>query len=230
MDATVLITGANGNLGTATVKKFLEEGYRVIAVDGSDSKLQFAKSNNKFSFQNVDLAREDKASDFAYEIIKKYQTIHAAVLLVGGFAMGGIDKTTGADIEKMITLNFSTAFYLAKPIYLHMRERDYGRIILIGARPAMKPEQGKGMFAYSLSKSLLFRTAEFLNADAKGKNVVTSVIVPSTIDTPQNRESMPDIDPANWVKAEEIANLISFICSEAGLAIREPVYKMYGNS
>jgi NAD(P)-dependent dehydrogenase (short-subunit alcohol dehydrogenase family) len=81
-----------------------------------------------------------------------------------------------------------------------------------------------------LSKSLLFKLAEFLNEEGKNKNVVTSVIVPSTIDTPANRESMPDADPNNWVKAEEIADVLEFICSDKGNVLRESVYKVYGNS
>jgi short-subunit dehydrogenase len=103
-------------------------------------------------------------------------------------------------------------------------------LVFVGGRPALKPEQGKGMIAYALSKSLLFKLAEFLNAEAKGKNVVASVIVPSTIDTAENRKSMPDANPANWVKAEQIAEVLEFICSEEGSIVREPVYKVYNNA
>jgi NAD(P)-dependent dehydrogenase (short-subunit alcohol dehydrogenase family) len=69
-----------------------------------------------------------------------------------------------------------------------------------------------------------------LNAAAKGKNVVTSVVVPSTIDTPVNRKSMPDANFSDWVKPEEVAGVLEFICSEKGAAVREPVYKLYNNS
>jgi len=91
-------------------------------------------------------------------------------------------------------------------------------------------EQGKAMLAYALSKSMLFKLAEFLNADAKGKNVVVSVIAPSTIDTPQNRESMPKANPDDWVKPEQIADVLEFICSEKNDPIREAVYKIYNNA
>jgi NAD(P)-dependent dehydrogenase (short-subunit alcohol dehydrogenase family) len=151
-------------------------------------------------------------------------------LLVGGFAMGGIDKTTGADIDKMISLNFKTAFFLARALYQHMKSNGYGRLVLVGARPALIAEQGKAMLAYALSKSMLFKLAEFLNADAKGKNVVVSVIAPSTIDTPQNRESMPKANPDDWVKPEQIADVLEFICGEKNDPIREAVYKLYNNA
>ena len=219
----IIITGANGNLGSAVVKKFLEEGYRVIAVDQSDNHLSFAKQNSNFEFRTVDLAKEDVASDFVQEMIGKHKTIDGALLLVGGFAMGGIDKTTGADIDK-------TAYFLARPIFQHMMSNGSGRLVLVGARPALKPEQGKGVIAYTLSKSLLFKLAELLNAEAKGKNVVTSVIAPSTIDTPENRKSMPDANPANWVKPEQIAETLEFICSDKSSVLREPIYKVYNNA
>jgi NAD(P)-dependent dehydrogenase (short-subunit alcohol dehydrogenase family) len=227
---TIIITGANGNLGTAVVKKFVDEGYRVIAVDNSDEHLAFAKGNSNFEFKVVDLSKEDAASAFVHEVIAANKKIDGALLLVGGFAMGGIDKTSGADIDKMISLNFKTAFFLARPLIQHMMGNGTGRLVFVGARPALKAEQGKGMIAYALSKSLLFKLAELLNAEAKGKDVVTSVIVPSTIDTAENRKSMPDAHPANWVKAEQIADVLEFICSENGSPLREPVYKVYNNS
>jgi len=226
----IIITGANGNLGSAVVKKFLDEGYKVIAVDGADNHLGFAKGNAQFEFKSVDLSNEEASAKFVADAISSSKNVDGALLLVGGFAMGDIGKTSGADIDKMITLNFKTAYFLARPIFQHMMQRGSGRIVFVGARPALKAEQGKGVIAYALSKSLLFKLAELLNAEAKGKNVVCSVIAPSTIDTPQNRSSMPDANPDNWVKAEDIANLLEFICSEKSSVLREPVYKVYNNA
>jgi NAD(P)-dependent dehydrogenase (short-subunit alcohol dehydrogenase family) len=111
-----------------------------------------------------------------------------------------------------------------------MMEQGYGRLVFVGARPALVAAQGKGLIAYGLSKSLLFKLAEYLNAEAKGKNVVCSVIVPSTIDTSINRQSMPEANPDNWVKAEQIADVLEFICSDKGMPVREPVYKIYNNA
>ena len=91
-------------------------------------------------------------------------------------------------------------------------------------------KNSKGTLAYGLAKSLIFRLAELMNEEAKGHDVVTSVIVPSTIDTPANRASMPDADFSKWVTPEAIADVIYFYCSDAGAALREPVIKVYGNS
>ena len=227
---TVIITGANGNLGTATVKKFLDEGYKVIAVDSADDHLKFATGNSNFEWKQADLTNEQASKDFVAEVIQGYGNIDAALMLVGGFAMGGIDATTIDDVKKMFSLNFETAYNISRPLYQHMVKNNYGRLVFIGARPAIKPVQGKGMVAYALTKSLLFKLAELLNEDAKGKNVVASVVVPSTIDTALNRKSMPDTNPDNWVKPEQLADVLEFICSSKGEPLREPVYKVYNNS
>jgi NAD(P)-dependent dehydrogenase (short-subunit alcohol dehydrogenase family) len=230
MTKTIIITGANGNLGAATVKKMLDEGYKVVAVDHSGSHLGFASSNTNFELKQVDLSDEKGVDVFVREVIEMHGKVDGALLLVGGFAMGDIASTDGEALRKMYSLNFETAYFIARSLFQHMLNNGYGRLVFIGARPALKPEQGKGVMAYSLTKAMLFHLAELLNAEAKGRNVVASVVAPSTIDTPQNRESMPGADPANWVKPEQIAEVLEFICSEKGMPVRESVYKVYNNA
>jgi len=230
MAKNILITGANGSLGAATVKKFLDEGHKVIAVDHSGTHLGFAASHDNFELRAVDLTNETAVESFMEEAVELFGSIDGALMLAGGFAMGDISATDGPALKKMYALNFETAYYASRILFQHMLDNGYGRLVFIGARPALKPEQGKGALAYALSKSLLFELAGLLNASAKGKNVVASVVVPSTIDTPINRQSMPDADPGTWVKAEQIADLLAFICSEQGDAIREPVYKIYNKA
>jgi NAD(P)-dependent dehydrogenase (short-subunit alcohol dehydrogenase family) len=111
-----------------------------------------------------------------------------------------------------------------------MMKQNSGNIFLIGSRPGLNAAAGKGMVAYGLGKSLIFRLAELMNDEAKGHNVTTSVVVPGTIDTPQNRKAMPDANFSNWVKPEAIADAIYFYCSDKASAIREPVIKLYGNA
>ena len=144
--------------------------------------------------------------------------------------MGKIADTSSKDILKQYKLNFETAYHTARPIFLQMMKQKKGNIFLIGSKPGLDTKHGKGMVAYSLAKSLIFRLAELLNNEAKGTNVVTNVIVPGTIDTPQNRDSMPDADFSKWVKPEAIADVIYFHCTEASSILREPVIKVYGNT
>ena len=227
---TIIITGANGNLGTATVKKFLDKGYFVVAVDGSSNHLGFALNNINFEFHSVNLTNETETANFVNIIIAKHGKVDGALMLVGGFAMGNITATTGADLQKQFSLNFETAYFVSQPLIAHMQQNGYGRLVFIGARPAINPAQGKDLVAYALTKSLVFKLANFINEENKGTNVVASVVVPSTIDTAINRNSMPDANPANWVKPEQIADVLEFICSEKGSPLREPIYKVYNNA
>ena len=227
---TAIVTGASGNLGQAAVKKFLAEGYRVTGTVVPNDPVTLDIKNANFETVIVDLMSEEAAQKFINSVAIKNGSIDAAILTVGGFAMGKIADTKTADISKQYKLNFETAYNVARPVFTQMMQQGSGRIFMIGSRPGNDMKNSKGMVAYGLAKSLIFRLAELMNDETQGLNVVTSVVVPSTMDTPQNRKSMPDANFDNWVKPEAIADVIYFYCSEAGMVIREPIIKVYGNS
>ncbi len=216
---TVLITGCYGNLGQAVTKKFIEDGYKVIGtVAPNEPPIPELKAPD-FETAIIDLSHEEKTLFFIKDIIQKHQRIDAAVLTVGGFAMGKIEETNDADLDKMISLNFLTAYHIARPLFSHMLEQGSGRLVFIGAKPALDAKNSRGMFAYGLSKAMVIRLAEIINLEAEGKGVSSTVVIPSTIDTPQNRASMPDADWSKWLKAEDIAEKIAGFCKEGGKGV-----------
>jgi NAD(P)-dependent dehydrogenase (short-subunit alcohol dehydrogenase family) len=225
-----LVTGASGNMGQAVVKKFIAEGFTVIGTAAPDDPIPMDFPATVFEKMVVDLANEEATAKLVKKVLDKYGRIDAAVLTVGGFAMGSIADTKTSDVIKQCQLNFETAYNMARPCFMQMQQQGSGRIFLVGSRPGMDAKSSKGMIAYGLSKSLIFRLAELMNEEAKGTNVVTSVIVPSTIDTPQNRKSMPAADFSSWVKPAAIAEAIHFYCTAAAAALREPVIKVYNNA
>jgi len=226
---TAIITGAAGNLGKAVVTKFIDEDYTVI---GTVHKKSAANDsvNQPFEEVAIDLLNEASCQNFVQDVVEKQGKIDVAVLTAGGFTMGNVESTTTQDIYKQYQLNFETTYNVARFIFIKMMQQNSGRIFLIGSRQGLEASKGKGAIAYTLSKSLIFRLAEILNAEAKGKDVVTAVIVPSTIDTPENRKSMPEADFSNWVKPSEIADTIFFYSKEEANAIREPVIKIFNKS
>ena len=215
---TAIVTGASGNLGQAVVKKFIDEGYKVIGTVIPNDPVPLNFPGDKFDKVVVDLLNEDESEKFIAGIISTYGEIDAAILTVGGFALGTIAETKTSDILKQYKLNFETAYNIARPVFTHMLKQNNGRIFFTGSRPGLDKMNGKGMVSYGLGKSLLFRLADLMNDEAAGTNVVTSVVVPSTIDTLQNRKAIPDAEPAKWVKPEAIAD------------IREPLIKAYNNA
>lgn len=227
---TVIITGANGNLGTTVTETFLKSGYRVLATVAKETMLTDLPQHPQLVAQVIDLIDEEAVAAWIDRVWNEYGSIHGALMLAGGFAMGGIDATPAAAIQQQVALNFSTAYHVARPLFSKMYEAGQGRMVFIGARPALEPDQGKNMLAYGLSKSMLFKLAEYLNAAAKGKDIAVSVVAPSTIDTPANRAAMPDADPGKWVSREKLAATLLFLFSDAASIIREPVVKVYNNA
>jgi NAD(P)-dependent dehydrogenase (short-subunit alcohol dehydrogenase family) len=227
---TIIITGANGNLGSAVTKEFLDKGYRVVATVITEAMKNDFTLHENLEVQVVNLTSEEESNSFVQSVIEQHQTIDAALLLVGGFAAGDIAGTKLGDIKKQVSLNFDTAYNVVRPLYQHMLQNNNGRFVFIGARPALNAAQGKGLIAYALSKSLLFKLAEFLNEDAKGKNITATVAVPSTLDTPLNRKSMPDVNPDIWVKPSALAEILEFVVSDNSSALRETVLKVYNNA
>ncbi|TAJ68385.1 MAG: SDR family NAD(P)-dependent oxidoreductase [Chitinophagaceae bacterium] len=227
---TVIITGANGNLGTAVTRFFLDKEYLVIATVANETMKTELAVAPQLDVHVVNLADETTAANFVAAVVAKYHTIDAALLLVGGFAMGSVADTSSADIDQQVSLNFKTAYHVARPLFQHMLAKGQGRLVFIGARPALEPSAGKNLVAYGLSKSLLFTLADYMNEEAKGKNVTATVVAPSTLDTALNRKSMPDVNPDSWVKPEALAAILEFIVSDAGAPLREAVYKVYNNA
>jgi NAD(P)-dependent dehydrogenase (short-subunit alcohol dehydrogenase family) len=227
---TVVITGANGNLGAVVTSLFLSRGYRVLAVVGSADSLTRLPSHENLEGFSVDLTQEDPTRKFVQSAITKHQRIDGAILLAGGFAMGKISTTSLEDVKKQLAINFDTAYTVTRPLFDHMLANNAGRIVFMGARPALVPEQGFGNVAYSLSKTMLIKLAEYLNAEAVGRNVTATVVVPSTINTLANRNSMPKADFSKWVDPAQIAGVLEFVLSDSGSSLRDAVLKVYGNA
>ena len=223
-----IVTGAAGNLGKAVIKKFIAENFNVAGTVTHNSNNNFF--SDRFESVVVDLTDEAATQKFVEGVISKYKKIDAAILTAGGFEIGKIADTQINEIHNQYKLNFETAYNAARPIFLQMMEQNSGRIFLIGSKPGLSAKESRGKIAYSLSKSLTFRLAELMNEEAKGKNVVVSVVVPGTIDTPQNREAMPDADFSKWTKAESIAGIIYWHCTEEAAPLRESIIKVYNHA
>lgn len=230
MRESVLITGASGNLGRAVGRKFLDEGHRVVAVVRTIGDLNFMDHKN-LSVQALDLSEEGTAEKSLQQIITKHGPFSLAVLTVGGFAMGTLEETELKDIRNMIQLNFETAYTASKVIFQHFKEhKTRGRMILIGARPGLDLRQARTAVAYGLSKSLIFGLADILNHSDKESGIDAAVIVPSIIDTPANREAMPNAEFSKWVSPAQLADNVYFLSTPAGRKQRNVIFRIYGDS
>ena len=226
MPRTILITGASGNLGREVVKLLHAEGHTLLATYHHHEPDPDIKQQIAFSVK-VNLQQEDETNVVMQNLIQQFPNLDAAILLAGGYEGGSISETTMTLINNQVAHNFKTAWNVVKPVMDHFKNNKKGQFVLMGSRPAISPEAGKHSVAYALSKSLLFSLSDMINAEAKGTEITSSVVVPSTIDTAPNRKSMPDADFSKWVSAEDVAKTISFILSDVGRQMRQAVYKIY---
>ena len=215
MSKIALITGSRGNLGKAVTKKMKVAGFTVIGTV-EPGKENLGSEKNEF-YKTVDLFDARSTEILIQEVKSTHGSIDAAVCLAGGFSMGDLLETTPEDLGKMLDLNFFTAFNVIRPVLNIMKHQsELGRIVLVGAKPVFDLSAAGSMFSYSLSKSMTIKLADIINANSKKYNAVASVIVPSIIDTPANREAMPDAEFTNWVSPESIAENIAFVCGDGG--------------
>ena len=219
----ILVSGANGNLGTSVVDTLATAGHKIIGI--YSSKEQLKVDDRSIAKYAVDLMDAEATKKTLKDIGSKHGHIRAAVLTVGGFAMGELKDTSSQDIHEQIKLNFDTAYHLVQPLMEQMPKGS--QLFLIGAKPALNTSELKGKLAYGFAKSLLFTLAEVINSDTPKHGINCSVIVPSIIDTKPNRESMPDADFSDWVKPEEIANSIRFYLENPFL--KQGIIKAFGN-
>jgi NAD(P)-dependent dehydrogenase (short-subunit alcohol dehydrogenase family) len=223
MERNIIITGAAGNLGKAVVSKFKREGYRIIATVLPGSTEEVEEADDVYE---VDVTDEKEVKDFVADYQLQYGEVDAVGLLVGGYAKGNIEETSIMDIEKMMKLNFYSTFNMVKNFLPIMKKADFGNFLFIGARPALQSEDGMGVVAYALSKMLVIELANYVAEEAKGTKIRAHLFVPSIIDTPQNRESMPDADYSQWVSPSEIADAMHFAVNSP--ALRNITFKLYG--
>lgn len=225
MPKNILITGAAGNLGSAVAKVLLDEGYKVIGTMEPGHK----QPDNGVDFFECDLTDEIETGMLFDHLKEKYKTIHGAVLLVGGFGMGSIENATGHDMMEMFKLNYMTAYYAAQNAFKWMKQSHGGRIILVGAKPALEGGAAP-VLPYAVSKSAVIKLGEILDEAGADHNIRASVIAPSVIDTPPNRKHMKDANFEDWVKPEEIAEAISFLIGNKSKTLRDTVLKLYNNA
>lgn len=205
---TVVITGGSGALGQVVVPACVDAGARVIVVD-RHSRVTEAQG---VRVMTADITNEADIRRLVEAILEQVGRIDALINLVGGFAMGRVAETDLSLWQRMLTMNLTAAFLLSKAVLPHMLQQRTGRIVHVAARAAVEPFPGAA--AYVVSKAGLAALIRALALELAGSGVTVNGLLPTTIDTPANRESMPDADPSKWVNPRSIADMLSFLVSD----------------
>jgi NAD(P)-dependent dehydrogenase (short-subunit alcohol dehydrogenase family) len=210
----VVVTGASGALGKVVAELALARGARVAGVDHAPSQIQAAP--DRIELGGVDLSDSAQAKKAIEAAASHFGRLDALINIAGGFAFEAVAEGDPKTWQRMYALNVLTALNASRSALPHLAVSGAGRIVNVGAMAAL--QAGAGMGAYAASKAGVHRLTEALAAEWKGKITVNAVL-PSIIDTPANRASMPKADFAKWVIPEELANVILFLTSDAASAV-----------
>ncbi|MGN6370797.1 MAG: SDR family NAD(P)-dependent oxidoreductase [Phycisphaerae bacterium] len=220
----VVVTGGTGSLGRAVVDSVLKEGAEVwVPVRGEKP----AKASEGVRFvEGIDLANETQVEAFYRQVGPLWASVHTA----GGFAMSRIAETKLADFVKMLETNAVSAFLCSREAVKPMRAAGGGgRIVNVAAKPALHPVGG--MIPYAASKAAVLSITQSLAEELAAEKIWVNAVVPSVMDTPQNRASFPaGTDFSRWPTVEEVARTVLFLASPENRVTRGAAVPVYGRS
>jgi len=221
----VLVTGANGGLGTSVTQAFLDAGATVIGT--APKILQSAFDNANFTPLPADLSRQETAKSAVDQVIARFGKLDVLAHTVGGFAGGqSIAEMDDATFQRMIDINLNTTFHIVRAAIPPLLKTGDGRITAIASRAAVDP--GPNVGAYSASKAAMVSLIRTVAAENKDAGLRANVILPGTMDTPANRKFMPDADFSKWVQPSSVASLMVWLASAAGRDVNGAVIPVYG--
>ena len=230
---TVLIAGGTGGLGRAVSLAFLGQRAQVIVPYRKESGFAELKASagaaaSSLAGYSVDVTNEASVAEFIAQVAASHGRIDAFVNTVGGYAGGApLWESEPQSLETMLTLNLRAGYVLARAVVPVMLKQGGGAIVNTAGSAAI--DHPAGAAAYAASKAAAVAMMASLAADLKGTGVRVNSILPSMIDTPENRKAMPGADFSKWPKPEAIARVILFLCSEEARLIHGASIPVYGN-
>jgi NAD(P)-dependent dehydrogenase (short-subunit alcohol dehydrogenase family) len=202
-DRVVVVTGAAGNLGSAVTRAFQAAGAKLVLVDRAADRLprlfpELKDTPDHFLATAVDLTDADAVTGMVEEAVSRLGRIDVLVNAAGGYRGGtAVHETPLQTWDFLLNLNARTVFIASSAVIPAMLERGSGKIVSVAARVALKG--GRTLGPYSASKSAVVRLTESMSAELKKSGINVNCVLPGTIDTPQNRASMPKADTGRWV-------------------------------
>jgi NAD(P)-dependent dehydrogenase (short-subunit alcohol dehydrogenase family) len=217
---TVMITGAAGNLGRAVAAAFAQEAANLVLIDLTRDGLEraFGAEVQTMQFAPTNLLDASQVQARVNAALGRFGRIDVLCNLAGGFRMGEpVHQTTDSTWDFLLDINARTLLHTARAVVPAMLARGGGRIVNVAAFAA---RQGQAqMAAYCVAKDAVIRLTEAMSAELRDKHVNVNCVLPTIIDTPENRTAMPDADPKRWVEPQDLARVIHFLASDAARAV-----------
>lgn len=215
----VMVTGAAGNLGRAVAKAFSDLGATLVLLD--------AKPGD--AIVQTDLRDARSVQQAIERTLERHGRIDVLCNIAGGFRMGpSVHETPDPDWDFLFDLNAKSVLHMARAVVPAMIRSGSGKIVNVGAYAAQRGVAAMG--AYIASKSAVIRITETMAAELRDKNINVNCVLPTIIDTPENRAAMPQADPRRWVAPQDLAAVIVFLASDAARAVHGAAIPVSGLS
>ena len=234
MTRTIVITGGTGGLGTALVSRLLEQDARLavsylLPGEASEFEKVHGIDNDRIMLRRVDATNGEAVATFMKEVDTEWGPISGLAALVGGWAGGrDVEHTDDVRFERMIDLNLRSSFNAVRAAVPHLKDAPFGRIVLVGSRAGF--ENPPGQAAFNMAKAGVMALGHTVAAELEPTSVTASVLVPSVIDTPATRATLPYADYVNWPTPDEIAAVGAFLLSEEAGVLNGAMVPVYGRS
>jgi NAD(P)-dependent dehydrogenase (short-subunit alcohol dehydrogenase family) len=230
MVGSALITGGTGGLGAAVTRAFLDGGWRVVVPVFDAAERERVPVHERLVLEAADL--NDPDSTLAVAAIAAGEggaPLCAVVNLVGGFAAGGrVHETPVEDYESQLRLNLRPTYLVCHAAIPHLQAAGGGAIVCVSSRAALRPFPGAA--GYIVAKAAVLAFVDVLAVEYRDDGIRANAILPSVIDTPANRRSMPDADHSRWVAPEQIASVVRMLCEDCTGVVSGAHVPVYGRS
>jgi NAD(P)-dependent dehydrogenase (short-subunit alcohol dehydrogenase family) len=230
MAKTALVTGGTGGLGTAVVARLLDDDWRVVVPWVAERELERLQSHDRLHLIQADLSDADAVAAVVEACSQgSGAPLRGVVNLVGGFAAGGrVHETPLSEFEDQLRLNLRPTYRVTAAALPRLIAAGGGSIVCVGTRAALQPFSGAA--GYIASKAAVIAFAQAVAVEYRDDGVRCNVVLPSVIDTPGNRASMPNADHDRWVMPAEIAGVIAHLLSDDSSPVSGAAIPVYGRA
>ncbi len=234
MTKTIVITGGTGGLGTALVRRLIDKDYRLAITyllpdEAQAFESQVVIDEDQVMLTRVDCTNPEAVNTYIKQVADHWGEIHGLCALVGGWAGGrDVEETDDVRFERMLDLNLRSAFYAVRAVIPHLKEAGWGRIVLVGSRGAVDFFEAQA--AFNIAKAGVAALGRSVATELDGTGVTANVLMPSVIDTPATRRSLPYADYVDWPTPDEIASVAEFLLSDDSGVMNGALVPVYGRA
>ena len=234
MEKTVVITGGTGGLGTSLVRRLMVEDYRLAVTyllpgEAREFEQEIDVDEDRLLLTRVDATNPEAVESLFKDVSDKWGAIHGLCSLVGGWAGGrDVEETDDVRFDRMLDINLRSAFYAVRAAVPYLKEAGWGRVVLVGSRAAIDFPESQA--AFNIAKAGVVALGRSVAQELDGTGVTANVLMPSVIDTPVTRQSLPYADYVNWPTPDEIAAVAQFVLSDESGVMNGALIPVYGRA